>query len=777
MKAGTMEFEKVKEIKQATSFYKKILNKKGLYIVFSLIVALISFLAARCTVINYCNPFALAIASAAPAEFVPAAVIGAAAGYLSAGYEIIPLRYICALLIVIISKRLFFRGKLALNPLSSGICALISSALTGTVASLMADEIELTLIPYTFEAFITGICAVILASSAESLRNLKSLNTLKDSEKACVLISAFIIILSISYINIYSFNISQILAVFVILLSAYYAKISGGAVSGIIAGSFLALGQADIKIFMPFALGGLLAGLGMAYNRFFGAVSMGVGFLIPFIFKEAGSFNIISFAQIGIGALAFMIIPKKALKKLRFFNAEYYSVSSPGFKGQAVSRLRFAADAMGDVSKSVDKVHSKLLEYGVSKKSSVYLNTMNNTCAKCGLKYYCWEHEKERTVSCFKKIEKMLENDMEISKETLPDDFGAVCIKSDKLIKNFTLAHTAYTASALAERKNESIRKVMTVQFDALSELLYELSDDIENKEILDSTLTDSLCDLLEYIQAEYDCAGVTGDGDFRLKVSIRTSRRQKVLESEEFLKDINDICSRSFMPANITKFENTYLISFYEKPVFETETGFCQLNADNSSYCGDAFEIITDFFGKSAIILSDGMGKGNIAGINGTLAANILAKLLNAGFSIGAAIKVVNAALLTKGSDESFATVDIVSFDLFGGKAKFVKAGATCSFFKRGNNTGRIELSSMPIGILDNADFASTSVSLHAGDLIVMLSDGATQGNSEWIEQLIACNEYKKPSDLARAIAQKASKEQYGVHEDDITVIVMFIK
>lgn len=775
MKTSTLEMPQIKISEKKNSGKK--LGKKVLLILSHIAVAAVSFLSAGCAVLEYCHPFALAFASAVRAEYTPAAIIGAGAGYFFAGYEIIPLRYIVALLIVVIAKRLILKGKRGDNPLSSGISALVASAVTGVMTSVFLDEVSVTLIPYAFEAFITGAAAVFLCGAFLTLKNMKSVSTLKDSEKATLLVSAFIMILSFSYIEIFSIRISFVAAAFLVMLSAYYALTSGSAVAGILAGVFLSIGQGDFSAFVPFCLGGLFAGLGMAYNRFLCALALELGFVVPLIFYPAFKPELTLFIETGIAAALFLAIPSKFLKKIRFLNSATYSVSSAGIKEQAVSRLKFAADALASVSGSVDKVHAKLEEYGGTKKTSIYLNTMNKTCEKCGLKYYCWEHEKLRTVNTFKKIEKMLESDIELNKDNLPDDFGKICIKSERLIKNFTIAHASYSAASLAEKKSEGIREIMALQFDAMSEMLFELSEDIENREIPDSVLTDSLADLLDYYEVKYDCASVTGDRDFRLKATLRLPYRQKVCESEKFLKDLNEICSRSFASPDIYEFEDSVMLGYYEKPVYEVSTGFCQLSADNNANCGDAFEIISDFSGKSAIILSDGMGKGDLAAINGTLASSIIAKLLKSGFSVGAAIKTVNTALLSKGCDESFATVDIVSVDLFNAKAVFFKAGATSSYFLRKGKSGKVELSSMPIGILGTADFAKTSLSLGSGDIVLMLSDGATQGNSDWIAQTLESGSYSTPADLAKLIAAKASKLQYGVREDDISVVAMFIK
>ena len=153
------------------------------------------------------------------------------------------------------------------------------------------------------------------------------------------------------------------------------------------------------------------------------------------------------------------------------------------------------------------------------------------------------------------------------------------------------------------------------------------------------------------------------------------------------------------------------------------------------------------------------------------------MAKLLAAGFSAGAAIKVVNAALMVKDSDESFSSLDLVSVDLFTGKADFYKAGAAFSPVLKGNKLVKVELSGMPVGILENADFSHSSLHLSEGDIIALVSDGATQGNSEWLGQLLAARRGESAQTLAKEIAETARRKADTAHRDDISAVCIRIE
>ena len=157
--------------------------------------------------------------------------------------------------------------------------------------------------------------------------------------------------------------------------------------------------------------------------------------------------------------------------------------------------------------------------------------------------------------------------------------------------------------------------------------------------------------------------------------------------------------------------------------------------------------------------------------------ANKIMEKLLKAGLGYDCSLKVVNSALLVKSGDESLATLDIVSIDLYSGKTDFMKAGAALSFIRKNNDMFRVETPSLPAGILPQIDFTYTEDDLSDGDIIVMVSDGATATGEEWIERIISSWEDRSMQELADTIVDEACARRNDGHDDDITVIAMEIK
>lgn len=86
---------------------------------------------------------------------------------------------------------------------------------------------------------------------------------------------------------------------------------------------------------------------------------------------------------------------------------------------------------------------------------------------------------------------------------------------------------------------------------------------------------------------------------------------------------------------------------------------------------------------GRFVMCLSDGMGSGMEACKESETVVELLEQFMESGFSQETAAKMVNSALVLKGQDGMFSTVDICAVDLYTGICNFLKAGAASTFIK----------------------------------------------------------------------------------------------
>jgi stage II sporulation protein E len=167
-------------------------------------------------------------------------------------------------------------------------------------------------------------------------------------------------------------------------------------------------------------------------------------------------------------------------------------------------------------------------------------------------------------------------------------------------------------------------------------------------------------------------------------------------------------------------------------------------------------------------------MGTGGSAAVDSNMAVSIMSKLLKAGLSYDCSLAVVNSSLMIKSDEESLATLDVVDFNLFSGKAQINKAGACTTYVKKNSKLYRKDMQSLPIGILNEVQFAKEDITLSEGDMILMISDGALFGDDKWIEKLFMSWGDESMEELSQKVVDEAIKRRNDGHDDDITALAV---
>lgn len=193
---------------------------------------------------------------------------------------------------------------------------------------------------------------------------------------------------------------------------------------------------------------------------------------------------------------------------------------------------------------------------------------------------------------------------------------------------------------------------------------------------------------------------------------------------------------------------------------------------------CGDSFVSFEFGKDKQALILSDGMGKGEIAAKESSLVAKMAQSLLTQGFDVNLVIKTINRILLHKGTD-MFATLDITIIDKKSLRAQIYKMGAAATFIKRGKVVLAVKRPALPMGIDEQAHAIFTEFQLQKGDILLMVSDGIldcdrNDSRGKWIKKELIRTKVKDSKLLCEHILSIAI-EKYGSSEkDDMSIMAV---
>ena len=133
--------------------------------------------------------------------------------------------------------------------------------------------------------------------------------------------------------------------------------------------------------------------------------------------------------------------------------------------------------------------------------------------------------------------------------------------------------------------------------------------------------------------------------------------------------------------------------------------------------------------------------------------------------------------ALALKSDEESGATLDLISVDLYTGTARLFKAGAAPGFLVHGGRARAVGDVSLPMGILGGVNGQSRMVHLAAGDYAVLVSDGLLVDGPGWVVQQLELSAAAgdAPEKIARTLVETAqARAEKAGRPDDITAAVL---
>lgn len=726
------------------------------------------------------SPFGVSFVSAVPFHYIIAAFFGAVAGYVMFPTPGNSFRYIAAMAAAAaIRWTLNDIEKIRRHGLFSCIVAFVPLVATGfAMMSLSGFQLK-NAIYYILEALIGGGCAYFFSRTATMLHSTKSLGMLTPQEISCLVLTASVALLAFADFTVGTLSIGRILAGIVILLCVRYGGISGGAVAGTAAGIVFSLsGSASLFLGAAYAFAGLLSGVFSAGGRIASALALVLSCAIVALQTGDTEIFLRTLYEVLISGIIFIVLPKNTGNFLNgIFIQKTDDRHCSELRKSVIMRLDFASRALEDVCADIDEVSKKMSKLVAPSLEGVYEKAVADTCKRCGMRVFCWEHKGGMRMDMFQTLnDKLLENGG-VVREDFRSDFKKRCCRISEMCESVNRCYGNYLAYQAAQRRVDEVRGVVAGQFCGLGEILGEMAREYEEYDTFDRESADKICTALKdmgLVPIDISCRV---DRLGRMTVEIETADTDtKKVKKVLIFKTVSKICGRRFEAPVVTSAYEACRIMLAEKTCFDIEIGSSQHISGDGRLCGDHFTYFNDGTGRMVIVLSDGMGTGGRAAVDGIMASSIMSKLIQAGLGFECALKVVNSALLVKSGDESLATLDIAAVDLYTGVFALMKAGAPMTFVRHNKRVTCIELPSLPAGILPEVSFSKKEIQLEEDDILVMVSDGAVATGEDWMQRIISSWENKSMQELADYITDEATARRNDGHDDDITVIAMRI-
>lgn len=772
MKATAILSEKLKKVYERTSLTGKELLFEILY---QLCFGVAGFFTASTSVAGKYLPFGVAVVAGCPLTYMPATALGAILGSILPVTNQGGFRYIATIISIMairyLTSKINFTKE---NPIFAAFISFISLFFTGVaVLKGMNGGVGFAAI----EALLCCGGAYFIHTGSKKILSCDI--GLSTTQLTSVIITLSLILSGMDRLTFSGISIGKILFVFFILLAARQAGAGTGAIIGVAAALCSALSGADSGVTVMLSFGGLMAGVFADIGKLaeiFGFLSAAViGAVLGGFSKD--TISILAEAFVGCGI--YLMVPKTILRRLgRIFATKVTVIRPDGLKKALTMRLSFASKALEDVSSTVENVSRELSKINSPDFKTVLSRVENEACNGCSLRVHCWEAKHDATLDAVLALTKAVRSGETTIDKFLSEDFKCRCLRLSKISTCVYKYYSEYAASIAAEKRIEEVRSVVTDQFAGISAMLSSLAKEFDTDERYDTLAAARIAGALKNIDIVVSECGVKLDKYDRMSVDISIKNANNiVLNRADIMQALCISCDRDFDPPCITTSGTTAYLTVSEHARLTADIGVNQIGSGNNVICGDTYDYFFDGKGKLVIILSDGMGTGGRAAVDSAMASGLMSRLIKSGFDFDAALKILNSAMLFKSTDESLATLDIVSIDLFTGKTELLKAGAAPTIVRRSGKAGKAQSTSLPAGILRNVSFDKAVISLKNKDVIVMMSDGAASEGTDWISAEIESFGDGSAQALAEKISKGAKRRRTDKREDDITVIAAVIQ
>lgn len=625
----------------------------------------------------------------------------------------------------------------------------------------------------------------LLNYSMECISEINNNHYFTSEEIISIELLLSLLIVGIGSISIFNIYVRGIFSVVVLLLFSYIVRGNNGSVMGIILGIILGVTTKNFAFTVAvYGISTLIASIFKEGGKILTILAFSLTFLI--ITYYGGTITKYTFYELGLGAIMFLLLPKKFLNKVEIeFDEEKKQEDFNEFhfkkmKDELANRLGNFADVLTTMSVTLNTIVENEELVNKNKGEVLINNLADRVCADCDFKKVCWKREMHETYTAFAEL---IEN-CEEGKTRFPICLEKKCLKKATLIKVASeLVSTHILQETVKQRLGEG-RKLLSDHLNNMSVTVEEIIDDF-NKEVA------LAIDIEKIIRRELIKNNIKfrelfcykdRSGRDNIKIAMYDCGGTQYC-IKELLPIINKVIGKTMVigdECNINPNSQCCEILVEEAPKFHVSSHVSLIAKEGEKYTGDSHSIMKNKNGQHLALLCDGMGSGSRAGAESKLTVEMMEKFTEVGFNEITAVDTINSIMSIKFSEEEkFSTLDMQKINLYTGDVKFIKVGAVESFIKRGKSIEIIESKTLPFGVLDSPDIDILDRKLKGGEFVITISDGildVNKGgdlNNQWLVELLSVSKAKTAKELSNEILAVAKEKAGGRAKDDMTVLV----
>ena len=718
--------------------------------------------------------FALAlVAVCRPGAEGFAALAGAALGYLSFRGVVEGLRYIAASMMVYAVALALGEFELYRRPWFMPAVAAAVNGMVGFVYQSAAGWGGGAAVGFVTEVALTAGTVCLYRQAFDLWEKRRPGGEVSAPQLAGAITLCATLLMTLTRVTVAGgWSLGRVLCVPIVLIAAWRGGAGLGAAAGVAAG--LAMGfSAGLPAYytLIYALPGLVAGIFVKQSRLMCAAAYALSGAAAILWTwELGPGAALAW-ELAAGTAVFLLLPDRLLRRLsalaRQEEPEGEDVRARQF---AVDRLKQTAEAFRAVSGGLRTAFQAPAVPNDGDAARVFDRAADRVCVKCKQKERCWQREYQATKTALADaLPPMLDRGAG-AMEDFPPHFSSRCIR----FETFLVAANGELSALLQRRRFDSrvreSRAAVCAQYGHMASVLDRTAAELAQEPAVDVRRQRLVKQRLAALGLEGRCT-VYSDQYGHLQLEVEGPGAEQLSREGE----IGRLSAILGCPLRDADSERGHARLSQKEPLMAV-AGVAGEDRQGQSVSGDAGVWFKDGAGRLNFLLCDGMGSGPDAREDSENALRLLEKFLRAGLAPEEALNTVGEALALRGEEKGgFTTVDLLQIDLFSGAGAVYKLGAAPTYLRRGGVVERLVGESLPAGVAAGpAGGPDTfSLSLDAGDCVLLVSDGVTTGKEDgWVRGLLAGFDGLSPQALAAQVLRESGGRSGS--GDDRTVVAI---
>lgn len=456
------------------------------------------------------------------------------------------------------------------------------------------------------------------------------------------------------------------------------------------------------------------------------------------------------------------------------------SVSEERVEYGKEERLLNYAESFQGLSQIFHTMSTKRNAYTADELGQIQNELTGKVCASCDSCAVCWERDSTPLYGILSQIITSIWHGGVPEDET-KIELEQYCKRSRDMVEEAAHVFERVNLNRAWYNRLLENRQVIAEQLDAMA---YIMQDCAREERVLDAQEKHALAEIRyrakeQGIVIEDMHLIEAVDGRMKLEATLR-SRLGGCISVKSFLSAVGHVLDRKMRTTSDAKtFISRDAAPFvlYEDTVYRSVQGIARVKKDEAKISGDNFSFLELERGELLLGLSDGMGSGSAACKESEMVLDLVERFLEAGFSVETAIRMMNSAMVMKGENDLYSTVDLCMINLYNGMASLYKIGAAATFIKREGEVTCITSESLPVGARAQIETEAQEVELKNGDFVVMVTDGVLEylhvpKPEETMQEVISSIQTNNPGILAKRIMERVMLFTGGAAQDDMTVL-----